>query len=189
VEPFSLAILAIAFLKSAFSSAGTEVGKAAGQRIGQALFPAVEGTGKEGALEAVASGAAPSSVEQELEQHIAAKVSQDPAYGQQLQSTLNQTLHDAPGLADLLPNAAQQLFGLSDQQARAQRGRCPVGGELLFMPSFFDGAGRQLSRAPLGSFFSFPRSAWAQCRRGHKWPVFAVGGQQKSGLLGGLFGR
>lgn len=189
MEPFSLAVLLIAFLKSAVSSAGGEIGKAAGQRIAQELFPAVEGTGDEAALVALAEGTAPPAAEQRLQQHVAARVSQDPAYGQQLQGSLNQALHDAPGLADLLPTSVQQLFGLSDQQTVAQRGRCPVGGELLFMPSYFDGQGNPLSRAPLASFFAFPRSAWAQCRRGHRWPVFAVGGRAQGGLLGRLLGR
>lgn len=181
MEPFSLAILAIAFLKSAFSSAGTEVGKAAGQRIGEVLFPAVQGTSQEVTLKAVAAGTAPPATEQHLAEHLAEKVRQDPAYAQRLQSTLDETVREAPSLADLLPNAVQQLFGLSEEQAVAQRGRCPVGGEMLLLPSYFDGAGRQLARAPLGGFFSFPRSAWAQCRRGHRWQVFAVGGRGHSG--------
>jgi hypothetical protein len=189
VEPFSLAFLAIAFLKAAVAGAGGAIGKAAGDRVSQALFPAVQGTGQEVALGAVASGTAPPAVEQELQQQVTSRVSQDPAYGQQLQASLNHALREAPGIADLLPTAVQQLFGLSDEQTVAQRGKCPVGGELLFLPSYFDGQGNALSRAPLGGFFSFPRSAWAQCRRGHRWPVFAVGGRPQGGLLGRLIGR
>jgi hypothetical protein len=177
MEPFGLAVLAIAFLKSAFSSAGDEVGKAAGQRIAQALFPAVQGTSDEGTLVAMAQGTAQPAAEQRIQQHVVSRASNDPAYGTQLQDSLNQALREAPGLADALPAAAQKLFGLSNEQTAAQRGKCPIGGEMLIFPSYFDGQGNPLSIAPLGSFFSFPRSAWARCRRGHTWSVFAAGGR------------
>ncbi len=187
LEPLSLAVLAIAFLKSAVSSAGSEVGKAAGVRIGEMLFPRADAQGQQ-SLAAVADGRASPQQEEVATQVVAAEVQRDPVLGQQLQTTINEAVQADPSLADLLPGAAQALFGLSDAQRMAQRSRCPIGGERLWVPpSYFDGQGRALSA--FRSFSSYPPSTWAQCRQGHRWAVFAAGGPASGGLVRRLLGR
>jgi hypothetical protein len=188
MEPFSLAILVVAFLKSFASSAGSEVGKAAGAKLGELVFPKIAGTSEEQAVSSVAQGQATPEQEQVAQTAVASAIAQDPALGTEIQTTINQAVAADPGLADLLPSAAQALFGLSDAQRAVQRDRCPVGGEHLWgRVSYFDGQGQPLSR--FQSFSSYPRSAWGQCRQGHRWAVFAAGGQVKMGLLSRLFGR
>lgn len=174
MDPFTLATIATVFLTAAATSAGQSVGT----RVVDLVFKRFELSGKQQALQPFGQPAsAPSEAARaEVQADLTKEIEQDPAFGAQVVEAVNAELQERPELADAITDLVGDWWGLSQAQKRARRGRCPVGGEILIFPTYLNSDGTEIPGAAFNvrSFSGLPPSTIAECRQGHRWPVFAI---------------
>lgn len=165
-----LSLLAAAFFMAIVNNAGSVIGNAIGSRV----------------VEVIGLGGAGQS-EQSVARVVQARFASHPEAVQEVMSAVDHDARNDPRLVASVeathPELVRRFFGLSSQQAKAQKNRCPVGGEWMLMPRYFSGTGAPIRGRALISFSSmkqsmkqWSRSAYAQCSRGHRWPVFELTG-------------
>lgn len=166
MDPLSLAALAAAFFGAVASGAGEVVGKEVGSRVAEWIGVRFPSTPDEAAVE----------------RELADEFKREPTATIEVRKAIDEDARADPLLVAAVearrPGLLQMTFGLSPEQARAQRGRCPVGGEWLWTPKYYNGNGEQIRGGGLltfGAMRKVSRSAYAICGKGHRWPVFAVG--------------
>ena len=174
MDPISIAAIVTAFLTAAVTSAG----QSAGSQVVDLIFNKFEQSGKQETLQPVvqAQGKVSEADKEQLQTALATDIENDPPFGEQVIDAVNTGLAQRPSLADAITHVVGNWWGLSPQQELAQKGRCPIGGEILIFPRYFNADGTEIRRGAFNTrgFGGLPRSTIAGCRRGHRWPVFAI---------------
>lgn len=169
-----LAVLVVEMIKAAAGSFGKELGSRAGSRMTDTIWPKFEVSGKQEVLSPLLEGRGAPSDERQVNDHLAAEMRRDPTFKSEVIKAVNAECRNQPDLVSLFLSVPEQLFGWSPEQKKAQRGRCPVGNELLILPSYYNADGTPILGGVWQWWSQFPRTAVAKCRRGHRWPVFAI---------------
>ena len=186
MDPITLGALVSGFLTAAVSA----MGSAAGTRVFEAIFPKVGSAVGPQAVAAYSEGPSRPTSDDELRLRSALtqQMQQSPGMIRTVTDALNQDLRANPRQAAAAMavveradrSLLERVLDISSEQARAQRGKCPVGGEFMFRPpTYFKGDGSPMPGAPFITFGRMKResmSAFAECRKGHQWPVFSVPG-------------
>lgn len=167
-----IATIVIELLKNVAAT----VGQGLGSRVLELIAPPMEASGKKDALRPILEGTSGAVEEDLVKEELAAQMRKDPAFAGKAAEAVNADLAERPDLIGLLASIPQHLFGLSKQQVMVQdKSRCPVGGEPIWLPPrYFNDDGTEIQGGAFKWWSSLPRTAVAQCRDGHRWPVFAI---------------
>jgi len=169
-----IATLVLELFKAAIGAFGKELGSSAGSRVAATIWPKFEASSKQAVLKPILEGRGTKTNEQQVRTHLAAEMTKDPTFKSEVIAAVNAECRDQPTLVSLFVSLPEQLFGWSPEQKKAQRRRCPVGNELLIFPSYYNADGTPIPGGTFKWWSQFPRTAIAECRRGHRWPVFAL---------------
>jgi len=175
MDPFSIAAIGMTFLTAAAAGAG----QSAGSNVMDLVFKRFEASGEQETFQRIVKtqGKIPEAVKEQAQTDLAVEIEKDPAFGAQVVEAVNADLTQRPDLADYITHVVGNWWDLSPQQERAQRSKCPIGGETLWTsPRYLGPDGTEIEGAAFNLFSALPRSAMAECRRGHQWPVFAIKG-------------
>lgn len=174
MNPLTIANIVTLFLTAATTSAGTS----AGTNLINLLFKRFERSGKQEARQSVEEiQKKPFEADKEpLRIAVATEAEKDPTFGGQVIDALNTDLVEHPSLVNSIVQVVGDWWNLSSQQEVAQKGKCPIGGEILVLPRYLNPDGTEIEGAifNLRGFGGLPHSTIAECRRRHQWPVFAV---------------
>jgi hypothetical protein len=161
------------------------LGTAAGKHLFDLIAAKFQESGKGQVLQPFLQGNPTGTDEQEVRNELVTEMNKDPSFIPQVVTAVNELIQDNPrfflaNIENVLASLAQDIFGLSDAQSKVGRGitnPCPIGGETMFpslWPRYMLPDGTPIEGAPFTDYFSLPRSAVAQCPRGHQWSVFAI---------------
>jgi hypothetical protein len=176
MDPITIAAIATVFLTAAASSAGHSTGS----HVMDMVFERFEASGKQATLQPFVKtqGKLPEADKEQARTDLTVEIEKDPAFGAQVVEAVNAKLTQRPDLAESITHVVGRWWDWSPQQEKAQSGKCPIGGEILFLPRFLRPDGTEIKGAAFNllGFSKMPRSAVAECRRGHQWSVFAIKG-------------
>jgi hypothetical protein len=169
-DPFTLGLLLVTFAKSFADQAGS--------RTADLVF------------DAATRSQAHQVPTDHLVQTAAAKIGGNRGFAVEAAAAINSDIisfpHAAQGIVEATPGLLQGFLGISSAQTKAQFGKCPVDGHLMFIPPTYllpDGS----SVSALTTFASMRRKSplmRARCSKARSQPVLAIGCNGRSSLTG-----
>lgn len=151
--------LSTVFIAALVTGAGTEVGK---RLIGE-IWGVFKAEGKEQVLEKLQHNPTTQDTLQ-AQQQLTTSLQRNPALAAQLRSALTY----AERRIQANPKMGRQTWGRTKEEMIYKKtSRCPIGGEWLWMPHYFDMTGRDVYL-----LIKANGQVIGECEQGHRWFVF-----------------